>query len=245
MIRSVFVGADVVHGVTATGLQDWLDRWAPAAEWGVAIGTILLAMATAYLAKQAKREAAAVRDDADAVRQSVVLQREQNLTATAALDAQTAPFLTAAAPGDLPIDANIREYAGDRRDGLILIPLWNVGNGLAVVDQVIFIFSGGTPLVGTADNPVLPADERTYARFEASPDTSSGWAELEATFQANDPNFSVLVSYRDAGGQPRGAVRLDMYRGERGWYARQVHWGETWEGVRDNPALSTHPSSWP
>jgi hypothetical protein len=33
---------DVAFSLTKAGLQEWLDRWAPAAEWGVAIGTLLL-----------------------------------------------------------------------------------------------------------------------------------------------------------------------------------------------------------
>jgi hypothetical protein len=43
-----------------SGFHDWLDRWAPAAEWAVAIGTATLAIATWRLAKRAKAEAVAV-----------------------------------------------------------------------------------------------------------------------------------------------------------------------------------------
>jgi hypothetical protein len=184
-----------------------------------------------------------VRDDADAVRQSVALQQEQNETARAALDAQTAPFLTGAASIDFQFGAGMQAGPGWRR-AVFQAPLWNVGNGLAVIDQVIFMFSSGTPFVGTADNPVIPTDERTYARFDVTPETSSAWTELEAFFGQNDPNFSVLVSYGDASGRPRGAVRLDMYRSaSRGWYPRQIHWGDTWENARDSPTLSTQPTS--
>lgn len=38
------------------GFREWLDRWAPAAEWGVAIGTIALAAATYLLARHTRRE---------------------------------------------------------------------------------------------------------------------------------------------------------------------------------------------
>jgi hypothetical protein len=46
------------------GFKDVLADWAPAAEWGVAIGTILLALATFRLAKRAKEEAEAVGKEA-------------------------------------------------------------------------------------------------------------------------------------------------------------------------------------
>jgi hypothetical protein len=46
------------------GFKDGLADWAPAAEWGVAIGTILLALATSRLAKRAKEEAEAVSKEA-------------------------------------------------------------------------------------------------------------------------------------------------------------------------------------
>jgi hypothetical protein len=41
---------------TMSGLHDWLGRWAPAASWLVAIGTILLAAATYWLGRQARDE---------------------------------------------------------------------------------------------------------------------------------------------------------------------------------------------
>lgn len=55
----------------------------------------------------------------------------------------------------------------------------------------------------------------------------------------------VEVVDDDASGRPRGAVRLDVYRERAGglWHVRQMHWGETWEGVRDSPTMSTRPSA--
>jgi hypothetical protein len=47
------------------GLHEWLERWAPLAEWGVAVGTAALALATYALAKRASEEATAVRAEAE------------------------------------------------------------------------------------------------------------------------------------------------------------------------------------
>jgi len=54
-----------------------LEAWAPAAEWGVALGTILLAIATFVVARRARDEAAAVRDEAEQVREQITLQRDE------------------------------------------------------------------------------------------------------------------------------------------------------------------------
>jgi hypothetical protein len=47
-----------------SGFHDWLEQWAPLAEWSVAAGTLALAIATFVLARSAQAEAAAVRDEA-------------------------------------------------------------------------------------------------------------------------------------------------------------------------------------
>jgi hypothetical protein len=44
--------------------HDWLDRWAPLAEWAVAAGTIGLAIATYAVARSSRVEAKAVRAEA-------------------------------------------------------------------------------------------------------------------------------------------------------------------------------------
>jgi hypothetical protein len=50
-----------------SGFHDWLERWAPLAEWGVAAGTAALAVATFVLAKRAREEAAAVRAETEQI----------------------------------------------------------------------------------------------------------------------------------------------------------------------------------
>lgn len=55
-----------------SGFHDWLERWAPLAEWGVAAGTFALAVATFVLARRVRDEAAAVRDEATRVAEQAV-----------------------------------------------------------------------------------------------------------------------------------------------------------------------------
>jgi hypothetical protein len=55
-----------------SGFHDWLERWAPLAEWSVAAGTFALAVATFVLASRARDEAQAVRDEATRVAEQAV-----------------------------------------------------------------------------------------------------------------------------------------------------------------------------
>jgi hypothetical protein len=47
-----------------SGFHDWLERWAPAAEWGVVIGTLALAAATVWLARRTNKAAEAAQAEA-------------------------------------------------------------------------------------------------------------------------------------------------------------------------------------
>jgi hypothetical protein len=66
-----------VLALTRERLHDWLERWAPAAEWGVALGTLALAIATAWLARRTRQEAAAVATEARAVERQAELLSKQ------------------------------------------------------------------------------------------------------------------------------------------------------------------------
>jgi hypothetical protein len=63
--------------LSVDGLKEGLSDWAPAAEWAVALGTIVLAFATFRLAKRAKEEAEAVRKEAELLTRQVELATEQ------------------------------------------------------------------------------------------------------------------------------------------------------------------------
>ena len=59
--------------MSLNGLHDWLDRWAPLAEWGVAIGTILLAGATVFLAHRVRQQVKVESEQLTAAYQPLVL----------------------------------------------------------------------------------------------------------------------------------------------------------------------------
>ena len=169
---------DVVLGLSRADLREWLDRWAPAADWAVAFGTILLAIGTVYLARQAKREASAVREDAAAVAESVKLQQQQ-------IEAGHRPTVFPVAPWEW---AQARErFAGVRNQ---LLPLKNSGPGVAlnVTGELYWIPPGTT-------SPV---------RVEIAQGTIAAGDQVEALLTASIANWEDVrgfVSYRDLMGQ--------------------------------------------
>jgi hypothetical protein len=101
--------------VSLAGFRGWLDDWAPAAEWAVAIGTILLALATFLLAKRAREEADAVRKEAE------LLTREVDI-ATQQLAASERPCVYPITP---------HEWSNSLGDGGRWLAFRNGGTGIA------------------------------------------------------------------------------------------------------------------
>ena len=95
------------------GFHDWLERWAPLAEWGVAIRTAMLALATVWLASRTK-------EAADAAREEVTQIAEQG---RATLRAYVYPEATHEWAWG-------RGSSGDLRDKVL--PLRNGGPGVAL-----------------------------------------------------------------------------------------------------------------
>jgi hypothetical protein len=85
-------------------------------EWAVALATFLLALGTVYLAKQARKEASAVRDEQSSLARSVQLQEQQ---AAAALRPVVYP------------DVSSARWVNDEERALWL-PLTNGGVGVAL-----------------------------------------------------------------------------------------------------------------
>jgi hypothetical protein len=94
--------------------HDWLDRWAPLAEWAVAAGTIGLAIATYAVARSARAEAQAVSTEATQLTEQ----------AQASLRAYVYPESTAEWAW------GAREWAEGFRDRVL--PLRNGGPGVAL-----------------------------------------------------------------------------------------------------------------
>jgi hypothetical protein len=229
--------------------------WGLAFDGAVAFGTLALAAATFMLGRR-------TRESVDATREEVEAAQAQARTAQAALDSQTAPLLTGVPPGlgqevegrDIHsgeaaswrdqgeiVVQNVRK--GDAKGVYFSVPFRNVGNGIALVQEIQVILSAGTPYVGVSRNPALPPGEQTRAYLSATRDKSS-WTEADQTYTNPSP-FCVLIGYGDAAGSSRGALRLDVSPRSRGgvtsWHVRQVHFGDSIETALSAPRVSSFP----
>src|SRR5438132_714953 len=110
----------IVWALAEFGFWNGLDRTAPVAEWGVAVGTLVLALATFQLARRAQEEATAVREEAAQVGDQVALQREQ-------MAAAMQPVVYPTTPADWALGRN--DYAGRRNEVLVVT---NGGPGAAL-----------------------------------------------------------------------------------------------------------------
>jgi hypothetical protein len=200
----------------------WLLLSDPGAD-AVAIGTFVTAIATLGLAGATVYLGVKTRDTA-------IEARREASTATAALDAQTRPFLTvgSVAPQVLTSrSAHVR----------------NMGNGTAVVSRAAFVAEDGALYRGAAPDPAVPVGETTLIRLAT--DESGAAAVLDGA-----SSFAVVVEYADVDGRRRGAVRLDVRywvaarptrfgdTPDRRWVA-QVHWASDLDTVINRPELSS------
>ena len=146
----------------ASSLQSWLDDWAPLAEWGVALGTILLAGATFVLARHAKSEVEAVREESTAVAEQVDLQREQ-------MQAALRPVVYPVTPADWAMGGGVM---ANRRE--VLLPLANGGPGVALnVGGRIWKPADGGPIYARLFAGSIGPGMQQDARLE--PTWTTGW----------------------------------------------------------------------
>jgi hypothetical protein len=222
-------------------LRDW--------DW-VAIGTILLAVATFALAMQNRSVVASSREEAKQAGEGLDLARQQNATAEATLAAQTQPLLTSLPPGVFRDTITWRTEGGEERESTrdaahievapihgIAVPIRNVGTGIALIQSVSFWF-GEWDATGNARNTALPPGEWTMATLAV--DRESDFAIDVAALN----NLSVTLGYADVGGVSRGFVRLDVYLrdlAEPRWTVRQVHFASTIDAVRNDPDIGSAP----
>jgi hypothetical protein len=213
--------------------------WWPPGDWDwTAIGTILLALATFALAQQNRTLVQASREELAETRSDVAIAKQQAGTARRALAAQTQPLLSSVAqesrhPED--ISAKFDEKTG----GHIAVPFRNIGNGVAVIKQVMF-WTGDSGSAGKATDAAVPPREDSLARLGLEPTNRFGPDVVLA-----ERNFSVVIVYADATDQNRGATRLDIHRDAHYplWYVGQVHFGDDEESVRLNPRTSSDDTS--
>lgn len=205
--------------IPLASFQKWLEDWAPAAEWAVAGGTLLLAFVTAFLAWQTRSSVGVVRKESGLIEEQVRTQRE-------ALAATLRPILVDARPDSDPdtdrIDYPVGgQYLDIRRSNLVVdyrpdgllcsVALRNVGPGVAIVqdDAQLHHPKRDTPYIGLPTRKVVPTGDLTRLTF-----TITGAIDSVA--------FEVEVPYTDADGKQRSTTRLRLDQGPRGWRVRQI-----------------------
>jgi hypothetical protein len=154
--------------------HDWLERWAPLAEWGVAVGTIGLAIATYAVARSARAEARAVSGEA-------TLLSEQS---QALLRAYVYPEMSGAW-----LDDATTQYRTELGGGFAnrVLPLRNGGPGIALnVEGHVRRGTGGEQIALDAGS-IAPGDS---ALARAEREIESGWAGWSGTWQGE-------ISYTD------------------------------------------------
>jgi len=186
-------------------LGQWLTHHAAYADWGVAIGTFALALATVTLAWQARSEAKKVAQQAGISAEQVEISR-------AALEAQVRPILIDVAHGSAPSGpAEFVPYESGVPDGgkhvspdavdvdalenghfICSVPLRNAGAGLAVItdDPRLTHPARDADFIGRLKKQVVPPREQTRAYFGPG-------VPLETP---EDATLIVKVPYTDASG---------------------------------------------
>ncbi|HEY4099146.1 MAG TPA: hypothetical protein VGM33_26710 [Baekduia sp.] len=219
------------HPDIATTTVEYLTAWATA---GTAVGTVILAAATFWMARKTRDAATATQDDVRAAKEQLTvaqaqieLSRRQADAAEAAISAQLKPVLI-----DVPFDM-FREGGTDAgtvsvelnpKSGLILvdIPLRNVGPGLARVTGLSL--DTGSPIAfgATLRNANIPPGERARFMFTAAPE-QSGYSAFRDIVDRRG-TFSVAVRYTDAAGAQDSLTRADLHWNDAisRWYVRQI-----------------------
>lgn len=237
----------------------WFAEW----DW-VAIGTLGLALATFALAWTNRQVVAASREQVETALQDLALAREQNETLRETLDSQTAPVLTkvpwglkrkptsfivSTGEGTSFEDASeitvsqgtTPRYGQDEPRVSIEVPFRNVGNGVAFITSV-HVMIGGQLFDGTAGAPIVAPGEFDAAMLDVGRESPA--FDYGISLEQEGVDFAVVIGYADAGGNPRGAISLDVHRDQpaRGrWYVRQLHVGSTPEDALHRPRLSSLP----
>jgi hypothetical protein len=190
--------------------------WASVATGAAAIATAVLAVFTYYMARKTKDVAEHTKTQAEAVAQQVTVANDQVAVAQRSHQAAIRPWLTAAIPRTekdnqfraIPFDSPV---VGERPDGGVqgIVPLRNIGLGLAVIDTSASYVSGGPRGAGgltrytnlRASVPVVPPGEPVDLHFSIQL-TSAGWTNVTPAFFLVNHSFAVTVQYSDwAGGQ--------------------------------------------
>jgi hypothetical protein len=227
--------------------------WELGWEFLVAVGTILLALATFRLAQRTATEVehtarlaaasleqvAATQDQARASHEALDAAREQSAIAQLTLNAQIRPVLIdVLAPMSAPTEE--AHYAGTEPrptrhgvvvaearsdEALVSLPLRNAGAGLAMIQGVELRLGLEIFSVPVTIRPAnIPRGEHGRVGFRATP-RNAAFAPLGETIHRRQ-SFSIEVRYTDLSGRQPSLTRFDVYCSiddPPTWYVRQVH----------------------
>jgi hypothetical protein len=204
-----------INGVLIASLGHWLTAHPEYADWGVAVGTLALALATVVLAAQARSEAKKVAEQ-------TTISAEQVRVSRAALAAQVQPVLVDVAAGFYhPGESELVPYEPNRSDGyenvaahlvhvgalangnfVCSVPLRNAGTGLAFITDDPRLTHPGRDgdFIGRLTKQAVPPGEQTRAYFGPGiPIDTPGNATLIVKVpytdasQSADPGQSTIV----------------------------------------------------
>jgi hypothetical protein len=129
------------------------------------------------------------------------------------------------------------------KDANIRVPFRNVGNGVAIVQDMVFFVGDETELGGASSVPVIPTGQVAEAELSILP-SADGYEGARSVITKRTA-FAVAIAYGDATGASSGAIRLDVAPTADSeaddWFVRQVHWGDTLAEARHSPRLSSRP----
>jgi hypothetical protein len=228
--------------VILASVGHWLTEHPEYADWSVAAGTILLAVATFVLARQARSEAEEVTKQASISAKQVSISATQVGISQAALEAQVRPMLIDVPPGsdeqelvrygpdcqrNVPRDD---VHVAETENGLFLcsVPLRNAGGGLAIIKLAPWLThpSYAGDLSGRLTTQLVPPGETTRALF-APP------ARLATP---EDESLIVQLFYSDASGENTYWTKLIVMQRDRRWLVAQVQLGF---GVAKDPMVTS------
>jgi hypothetical protein len=226
--------------VVLASLGHWLTQHPAYADWGVAVGTILLAGATFFLAWQARSEARKVAQQATISATQVAISR-------AALEAEVRPVLIDVAVGSAGGDQELVRYEPGVEDAarvvgrdlvhvdatgaghfMCSVPLRNSGRGIAIVKDGPRLThqQHEGDLIGRLTTQVVPPGEATRAYFGPG-------------IALDTPAMATLIArvdYTDASGSTAYWTKAIIQRRENSWRVVQVVLGE--EG-REEPLVTS------
>jgi hypothetical protein len=229
--------------VLLASIGTWLSEHPAYADWGVAVGTILLAGATFYVARQARAEAQEVARETKEVARQAGISADQVQVSRDALEVQVRPVLIDVPPGS-PAGGHLVQYEpgfsrslpfeevhvgeSERGNFVCSVAVRNAGLGLAILKDDPRLEHPGrdTDFIGLFTSQLVPPGEVTRAYF--GPGIPLHTAEDGALF--------VKVLYTDASGLAGFWTKLILEQRSHKWRVVMVWIGR--EG-QDEPLVKS------